>query len=85
MHARSHATVREDVMHEIRVNVTSTEEALDGTAELWYSGELIAFTRYDDGDLMLQIEPRRDGAAVVVGARAMATAIAEIDRRLGEY
>jgi hypothetical protein len=72
-------------MHDIRVNVTSAEEAFDGTAELWYAGQLLAFTHYEDGDLMLRIEPRHDGAAVVVGAHAMATAIAEVNRRLAEY
>ncbi len=72
-------------MHDIHVNVTSAERASDGTAELWYGGELIAFTHYEDGDLMLRIEPRRDGAAVVVGARAMTAALAEVDRVLAEY
>ena len=72
-------------MHDIQVIVTSTEEAFDGTAELWYRGQLIAFTHYEDGDLMLRFEPRRDGAAVVVGAHAIAAAIAEVNRRLAEY
>jgi hypothetical protein len=72
-------------MHEIHVSVVSTQDAFDGTAELWSGGELIAFTHYEDGDLMLRIEPRRDGAAVVVGAYAMARALAEANRRLAEY
>jgi hypothetical protein len=72
-------------MHEIHVSVVSTEDAFDGTAEFWSGGELIAFTHYQDSDLMLRIEPRQDGAAVVVGAHAMATALAEASRRLAEY
>ena len=72
-------------MHEIRVSVVSTEEAFAGTAEFWSGGELIALTHYEDSDLMLRIEPRRDGAAVVVGAHAMATALVEVTLRLAEY
>jgi len=72
-------------MHEINVSVVSVEEAFNGTAEFWSGGEMIAFTHYEDSDLMLRIEPRRDGAAVVVGAQAMATALAEANRRLAEY
>ena len=72
-------------MHEIRVNVTSTELADDGTAELWFGGELVAFTHYEAGDLMLRIEPRRDGTALVLGARALASALAEVDRVLARY
>jgi hypothetical protein len=72
-------------MRSIQVTVASTEAAFDGTAELWFGGEQVAFTRYEDGDLMLRIEPRRDGAAVVVGAHAMTTALAEVRRRLAHY
>jgi hypothetical protein len=72
-------------MHDITVTVVSAEEALDGTAELWYGGRLIAFTRYEDNDLVLCIEPRPDGAPQVVGAHAMATALAEATRLLAVY
>jgi hypothetical protein len=72
-------------MHDIHVTVTSTEEAFDGTAELWSAGEQIAFTHYEDGDLMLRFEPRRDGTPVVVGAQAMVTALAEVNRLLAAY
>ena len=51
-------------MHEIHVTVVSPEEAAYGTAEFWSGGRLIGFTRLDDGDLMLRIEPGHDGAAV---------------------
>jgi hypothetical protein len=69
-------------MHEIHVSVVSPEEASYGVAEFWSDGRLIAFTHLDDGDLMLRIEPRHDGAAVVIGARGLADALAEANRLL---
>jgi hypothetical protein len=69
-------------MHEIRVSTVSAEEASEGVAELWAGGELIAYTHFEDGDLMLRIDPRGDGAAVVVGAHSLAIALAEADRLL---
>jgi hypothetical protein len=72
-------------MHDITVTVVSAEEALDGTAEFWSGGELIGFTRYEDNDLVLRIEPRSDGAPRVVGAHAMSVALAEATRRLAVY
>jgi hypothetical protein len=70
-------------MHEIHVTVVSQEEASLGVAEFWSGGELIGFTRIEDGDLVLQIEPSRDGAAVVVGTRGLAEALAQANRLLG--
>jgi hypothetical protein len=72
-------------MHEIHVSVVSSEEASYGTAEFWAGGRLIGFTRLDDGDLMLCIEPRHDGSAVVVGAHGLAAALAEANRLLARY
>jgi hypothetical protein len=72
-------------MHEIHVTVVSAEEAAYGTAELWAGGHMIGFTRLEDGDLMLRIEPSRDGDAVVLGAHSLAGAIAEADRLLSLY
>jgi hypothetical protein len=72
-------------MHELHVSVVSPEEASYGVAELWSGGRLIGFTHYDDGDLMLRIEPRDDGAAVVVGAHGLADALAEANRLLTSY
>jgi hypothetical protein len=69
-------------MHEIRVSTVSPEEASYGVAELWAGGELIAYTHFDDSDLMLRIDPRRDGAPVVVGAHSLAAALAEANRLL---
>ena len=72
-------------MHEIHVSVVSAEEASYGVAEFRAGGRLIAFTRLDDGDLMLQIEPHHDGSAVVVGAHSLAEALAEANRLLARY
>ena len=72
-------------MHEINVTVVSPEEATYGTAEFWSGGRLIGFTRFEDGDLMLRMEPGRDGAAVAVGAHDLVGAIAEANRLLALY
>ena len=70
-------------MHEIRVSVVSPEAADHGVAELWAAGESIGYTILEDGDLMLHIEPRRDHAAVVVGARSLAGALIQAKYLLG--
>jgi hypothetical protein len=72
-------------MHEIHVTVVSPEEAEYGTAEFWSAGRMIGFTHLEDGDLMLRIEPQRDGAPVEVGAHSLAAAIAEANRLLAAY
>jgi hypothetical protein len=72
-------------MHEIHVTVVSPEEAAYGTAELWSGGRMIGFTHFEDGDLMLRIEPGHDGNAVEVGAHSLAAAIAEANRLLALY
>ena len=45
----------------IEVLVASLEEAESGIAELWVQGEMFGHTLLDAGELMLYIEPRRDG------------------------
>ena len=72
-------------MHEVHVSVVSLEEASYGVAEFWSRGRLIGFTHYDDGDLMLRIEPHDDGAPVVIGAHGLADALAEANRLLASY
>jgi hypothetical protein len=72
-------------MHEIQVSVVSAEEASYGVAEFWSGGRLIGFTHFDDGDLMLRVEPRDDGAPVVIGAHGLADALAEANRLLASY
>lgn len=72
-------------MNEIEVACVSLEEADHGVTELWADGDLIAYTLYDEGDLMLRIEPRRDGGPVAVGVRSLSKALAEVDRVLALY
>jgi hypothetical protein len=83
--AGPHPVTERPAMHEIRVTVVSPEEASYGTAEFWSGGRMIGFTRLEDGDLTFRMEPRRDGAAVVVGAQSLAAAIAEANRLLALY
>jgi hypothetical protein len=68
------------VLHDIHVNVVSAEEASLGMAEFWSGDRMIGFTRIEDGDLTLRIGPDPDGP--VLGAHALAEAIAEANRLL---
>ncbi len=69
-------------MNEIKVESVSPEEVEHGVTELWADGVLVAYTIYDEGDLQLRIDPRRDGAPVVVGVRSLSKALLEVDRLL---
>ena len=71
------------VLHDIHVNLVSAQEASLGVAEFWSGDRLIGFTRIEDGDLALRIEPRPDG--VVLGAQALAEALAGANRLLALY
>lgn len=72
-------------MHKIHVTVVSPEEAEYGVAELWSAGRQIGYTHLEDEDLMLRIDPQRDGATVVVGVRALIEALGEANRLLAEF
>jgi hypothetical protein len=72
-------------MHEIQVRVVSAEAADYGTAELWAGGTMIGFTCVEEGDLVLRIQPRRDGTPLVVGAHDLADALAKANRLLASY
>ncbi len=71
--------------HDITVRVVSPEEADHGVAEFWLADELFAFTRLEDGELVLRIEPRSDGAAVIVNAHSLAEALAHAKMLLQSY
>jgi hypothetical protein len=72
------------VLHDIHVSVVSAEEASLGVAEFWSGGRLIGFTRIEeDGNFTLRIGPSPHG--VVLGAHALAKALAEANRRLAPY
>ena len=74
-------------MSDIEVVSVSPAEASDGVAELWRDGKQIAYTHYDfdDGDLMLRIEPRRDGTPLVIEVRSLTAALAHVDQVLAVY
>jgi hypothetical protein len=72
-------------MHDIDVSVASAEAADHGVAEFSAGGKQIGYTILEDGDLMLHIEPRRDDAPVVVGARSLAQALMKACRLLEKY
>jgi hypothetical protein len=65
------------------VNVVSAEEASLGVAEFWSGDRLIGFTRIEDSDLTLRIDP--DPGGLVLGAHALAEALAEANRLLALY
>jgi hypothetical protein len=71
------------VPHEIHVIVVSPEEASFGVAEFWSGDRQIGFTCLEDGELTLRIGPSPDD--VVVGARALAEALAEAKRLLAVH
>jgi hypothetical protein len=71
-------------MREIQVSIVSAEEASYGVAELWSGDRQIGYTQFDDGDLMLRIEPRHDGALVMLGVHSLADALAKVDRLLAQ-
>jgi hypothetical protein len=71
------------VLHDIHVSVVSPEEASLGVAEFWSGDRLIGFTLIEEGDLTLRIGPCPDG--VVLGAPALAEALAEANRLLALY
>jgi hypothetical protein len=72
-----------DSTRELQVIVVSPEEAEHGVAEFWTGGELFGFTRLEEGELLLRIEPRDDRGPVVVGALNLATALARSMELLG--
>jgi hypothetical protein len=68
--------------HELDVSIVSPEEAENGTAEFWAGDRLFGFTRIEEGQLVLRIEPQSDGGAVVVGAHSLAEALARAKQLL---
>jgi hypothetical protein len=71
------------VLHDIQVIVVSPEEASFGVAEFWSGDRQIGFTCLEDGELTLRIGSSADD--LVLGARALAQALAEADRLLALY
>ena len=71
------------VLHDIEVIVVSPEEASFGISEFWSGDRQIAFTRIEDSELTLRIGANHD--EVVLGAHALAEALAEANRLLALY
>ena len=68
--------------HELDVSIVSPEEAEFGTAEFWAGDRLFGFTRLEDGELVLRIEPASDGGAIVVNAHSLREALARAKQLL---
>jgi hypothetical protein len=75
--SRFRKRVVSDLSHDLHVSVASPEEAEDGVAEFWVGDHLFGFTRLEEGEPVLRIEPRSDGGAIVVSARSLAAALAQ--------
>ena len=73
------------VQNEITVRVVSPEEAYHGVAEFRLGDEPFGFTRLEDGELVLRIEPRDDGEAILVNAHSLADALAQAKALLESY
>jgi hypothetical protein len=71
--------------HELEVSVVSPEEAEYGTAEFWAGDRLFAFTRVEEGELVLRIQPLSDGGAVDVSAHSLAEALARAKQLLESH
>ena len=71
------------VLHDINVIVVSPEEASFGVAEFWSGDRQIGFTHIEDGELALRIG--RSPHDTVLGAHALAGALAEANRLLALY
>jgi hypothetical protein len=75
----------ERIITELEVRVVSAGEADYGVAEFWAADELFGFTRLEEGEVVLRIEPRSDGAAVIVSAHKLATALTRAKQLLESY
>ena len=72
-------------MPRVRVIVVSAEEAMDGNAEFWCGGEMMAFTVLYDGRLHLRIVPRPDGEPWLIETASLALALDNAARQIAEY
>ncbi|MEA2405298.1 MAG: hypothetical protein QOE08_1945 [Thermoleophilaceae bacterium] len=71
--------------HEVQVNVISPEAAEYGMAEFWIDDEVFGITAIEDCQIVLRIEPRSDGGAVVVNARSLEQALLHAKQLLESY
>ncbi|MBE2315710.1 hypothetical protein DVA67_006970 [Solirubrobacter sp. CPCC 204708] len=72
-------------MPRVRALVVSPEEAVDGNAELWCGGELLAITVLHEGRLHLRLDPRRDGEPWLIDTETLAAALDDATRQIAAY
>lgn len=72
-------------MTEIKVIITSPEEAYNNEAEFWRANELLGVTVLHEGQLHLRIEPRPDGSPWLAEVASLARSLTEAERRLAAY
>ena len=72
-------------MPPVRVIVASPEEAMDGNAEFWLGGEMMAVTVLYDGRLHLRVDPRRDGEPWLIETTSLALALENAAQQIGQY
>ena len=69
----------------VRVIVVSAEEAVDGNAEFWCGGELLAITVLHEGRLHLRVDPRPDGEPWLIDTTSLATSLQDATRQIAAY
>jgi hypothetical protein len=69
-------------MGALQVVVMSPEQAEHGVAEIWADGTLFGFTRLEEGELRLRIQPREDGGVIVISAHTLTSALARANELL---
>jgi hypothetical protein len=72
-------------MTPVRALVVSPEVAMNGNAELWSGGELVAITVLHQGRLHLRVDPRLDGEPWVIDTNSLVLALQNAVERLAAY
>ena len=71
--------------HEVTVRVVSPEAADIGVAEFSLGDRVFGFTRVQEGELLLSIQPPDGGGEVLVNAHSLAEALAQAKALLESY
>jgi hypothetical protein len=69
----------------VRVIVVSPEEAVDGNAEFWCGGDLMAITVLHEGQMHLRIDPRRDGEPWLIETTSLGRALESAATQIAAY
>ena len=81
--SRSHLVEAAEVARAVEVFVVSPEEADHSVAEFWVGGEQFAQTLLRDGQVVLNIIPRRDRRPWSIAARDLHDALSRARALLG--